>query len=74
MRPADGSFFPRFCRPGATVSDETNALFDEILRLIEKQLTFLERQTLVTDQEIAEYRERLEEIMKLVAQFPGPEK
>ena len=56
------------------MSDETNALFDEILRLIEKQLTFLERQTLVTDQEIAEYRERLEEIMKLVAQFPGPEK
>lgn len=52
------------------MSKDLNALFDEILRLIEKQLEFLDRQTFVSGEEMEEYRERLEEIIKLVKQLP----
>jgi hypothetical protein len=55
---------------GVTMSRDLNTLFDEILRLIEKQLEVLNRQTFVSGQEMEEYRERLEEIIALVKQLP----
>jgi hypothetical protein len=57
------------------MSDEINALFDEILQLIEKQLTFLEEKRFVSEPEMEQYRRRREEIMKLMDRLPpGPTK
>jgi len=51
------------------MSDEINALFEAMLQLMEKQITFREEKTFVTDLEMEQYRRRLEEIMKSVDQL-----